>query len=138
MRILSFCLIILSICSFWFLYQGYSWGCEATYDGNAADFLKWCANNPVNAISPDQGGDSVTSIKALVISISKNVIAFGALFAIGAIVYSGIQYTTSFGDDEKIKKAKTTGIYSVIGLVLLLVAFPLVDILVKFVYGLGT
>jgi Type IV secretion system pilin len=65
------------------------------------------------------------------------VISFGALFAIGAIVFSGIQYTTSYGDDEKVKKAKMTGIYAVIGLFLLLLAFPLVDILINFIYSLA-
>ena len=50
----------------------------------------------------------MTSIKALIKSVAKTVISFGALFAIGAIVFSGIQYTTSYGDDEKVKKAKTT------------------------------
>ena len=79
----------------------------------------------------------MTSIKALIKSVAKTVISFGALFAIGAIVFSGIQYTTSYGDDEKVKKAKTTGVYAIIGLFLLLLAFPLVDILVNFVYGLS-
>jgi hypothetical protein len=51
-------------------------------------------------------------------------------------VYSGIQYTLSYGDDEKIKKAKMTWIYSAIGLLLLLLAFPLVDILVNFIFSL--
>jgi hypothetical protein len=49
-----------------------------------------------------------------VINIAKQVIAFGALFAIGALVFTGIQYTISYGDDEKVKKAKTTGIYALI------------------------
>ncbi len=79
----------------------------------------------------------MTSVKNLVISISKQVIGFGALFAIGAIVFSGIQYTTSYGEDEKVKKAKTTAIYALIGLVLLLVAFPMVDVIIGFVYRLG-
>lgn len=52
-------------------------------------------------------------------SVGEKVIAFGALFAIGAIVFSGIRYTTSYGDEEKIKKAKSTAIYALIGLVLL-------------------
>lgn len=79
----------------------------------------------------------MTAIQALVKSTAKTIIAFGALFAIGAIVFSGIQYTTSYGDDEKVKKAKTTGVYAIIGLFLLLLAFPLVDIVVNFVYRLG-
>jgi uncharacterized membrane protein YjgN (DUF898 family) len=73
--------------------------------------------------------------KILVVKIAKTVLSFGALFAVGAIVFSGIQYNTAYGDDEKVKKAKNTVIYAVIGLLLLLLAFPLVDILVKFVYS---
>ena len=65
------------------------------------------------------------------------MIEFGALFAIGAIVFSGIQYTTSYGEDEKVKKAKMTGIYALIGLFLLLLAFPLVNIIVNFLYSLA-
>jgi hypothetical protein len=72
-----------------------------------------------------------------VINIAKQVIAFGALFAIGALVFTGIQYTISYGDDEKVKKAKTTGIYALIWLLLLLVAFPMVDTVVNFVYAIG-
>jgi hypothetical protein len=82
--------------------------CLATSDLSASDYLKRCAGNAENAISPTNGGDGVTSIKALIKSVAKTVIGFGALFAIGAIVFSGIQYTTSYGDDEKVKKAKTT------------------------------
>ena len=76
-------------------------------------------------------------MQILITSIAEKVIAFGALFAIGAIVFSGIQYTTSYGDDEKVKKAKTTGIYALIGLLLLLLAFPLVNIVIRFIYSLG-
>ncbi len=140
MRILSFLLIIFSSVSFGFLYSGFAAWCDATASGNAGAFLRGCANSagPTNGIDPNKLWGGVTAVKDLVIQIAKRVIQFGALFAIGAIVFSGIQYTTSYGDDEKVKKAKTTGVYAVIGLLLLLVAFPLVDIVVNFVYGLGT
>jgi Type IV secretion system pilin len=72
------------------------------------------------------------------VKIANRVLSFGALFAIGAIVFSGIKYTTSAGDDEKTKSAKNILIYAIIGLLLLLTAFPLVDIIVKFIYNLGT
>jgi hypothetical protein len=52
-------------------------------------------------------------------------------------VFSGIRYTTSAGDDEKLKSAKNIATYAIIGLLLLLTAFPLVDILIGFVYSLG-
>jgi hypothetical protein len=87
--------------------------CDATTSQPAGNFLRDCAGF-ANAVSPSQLGGGVTSIQKLVISVAKQVIAFGALFAIGALVFTGIQYTISYGDDEKVKKAKTTGIYALI------------------------
>lgn len=140
MRIIALLCILISSISIGSLYAAVPSGCTATADISASAYLKLCAQGgwSDNAIDPSKLGDGVTAIKALVKSTANTVLAFGALFAIGAIVFSGIQYTTSYGDDEKVKKAKTTGIYAVIGLLLLLLAFPLVDIVVNFVYGLGS
>jgi Type IV secretion system pilin len=84
---------------------------------------------------PASGGQE--GVKELVVNIATRILQFGALFAIGAIVFSGIRYTTSAGDDEKTKSAKNTLIYAIIGLLLLLTAFPLVDMIVNFIYSLG-
>ncbi len=111
--------------------------CDVSSTASAWQYLRECSEWAESSISTTIGWDGVTSVKNLVISISKRVIGFGALFAIGAIVFSGIQYTTSYGEDEKVKKAKTTAIYALIGLVLLLVAFPMVDVIIGFVYRLG-
>ncbi|MFZ2255824.1 MAG: hypothetical protein WAW59_08150 [Patescibacteria group bacterium] len=111
--------------------------CDPT-STDAAGFLTACAASTTNAVDPSsfQGGKEGTL--KLVIQVSERVLQFGALFAIGAIVFSGIRYTTSAGDDEKLKSAKNTAIYALIGLILLLVAFPMVDIVIRFVYSLGT
>ncbi|MBC7503526.1 hypothetical protein H7169_00985 [Candidatus Gracilibacteria bacterium] len=140
MRILPTFLFLFFILFSIFLYQGASAKCTPISNSTTpVSFLQGCAGSADNAISPiGTIGGGVTAVKSQVIDISKKIIAFGALFAIGALVFSGIQYTTTYGDDEKIKKAKTTGISAVIGLLLLLVAFPLVDIFVNFIYGLGT
>ena len=136
MRIVYFILISIlltligfSSYNFWFAI------CDWTSMGGAVEFLQGCSWNIVTN-TVDISWVWVDKVKELVISVAEKVIAFGALFAIGAIVFSGIQYTTSFGDDEKTKKAKMTGIYALTGLVLLLVAFPLVNIIVTFIYSL--
>ena len=71
----------------------------------------------------------------MVKNIATKAFGFAALFAIGAIVWSGVQYTTSYGDDEKVKKAKSTAIFALIGLILALTSFSLVNILVNFIYN---
>lgn len=105
--------------------------------GNAVDFLKHCADGVQNSVDPNNTKTDTAGVKDLVKNITTKAIGFWALFAIGVIVFAGIRYTTSFGDEEKIKHAKTTGIYALIGLLLLGLAFPLVDTVVNFIYTLG-
>ncbi|NRH21251.1 hypothetical protein HOO68_04360 [Candidatus Gracilibacteria bacterium] len=137
MQIFRYIVILITIIFLGIVSSHFSYAyCDPTSMGDAGSYLKNCGGG-TDGLKPDQGGDGVTSVKALVINIAKRVIEFGALFAIGAIVLSGVKYTTSYGDDEKVKKAKMTGTYAIIGLLLLLVAFPLVDIIVNFIYNLS-
>jgi len=53
------------------------------------------------------------------------------LIAVIIIIYGGIQYMTSTGDSTKVKKAKDTILYGIIGLVVALLAYAIV----KFVLG---
>lgn len=55
-----------------------------------------------------------------------------ALYAIGAlsvlvIIFSGVQYVTSAGDADAVKKAKNTLLYAVVGLVVALLAYAIVN-----------
>lgn len=102
---------------------------------SASRYLAGCADG--NAVSVSSGTD-ISATKQLVISVGEKAMGFAALFAIGAIVFAGIQYTTSYGDDEKVKKAKMTGIYALIGLILSLTAFALVDIIINFIYEIAS
>ena len=46
-------------------------------------------------------------------------------------------YINQFGSEEKLKKAKMTGLYSLIGLILLLISFGIVDIFINFIYTIS-
>lgn len=68
---------------------------------------------------------------------SGGAMRYAALFAIAAIVVAGIMYVTAYGDDERIKTAKTTVKFALLGLVLALLSFSLVNAVMYFIYGLG-
>lgn len=62
------------------------------------------------------------------------------LFVIGAvavimIIYSGAQYVLSAGDTNKIEKAKNTLIYSIVGLVVALLAYAIVSFVISGIGG---
>lgn len=137
MKIFRYTIIVLSVLFLGVISTHFSYAdCDPQSMGDAGSYLKNCWAFTMG-LAPDQGWDGVTSTKAFVKNVAKKVIQFWALFAIGAIVFSGVKYTTSYGDDEKVKKAKMTGVYAIMGLLLLLTAFPLVDIIVNFIYNLS-
>lgn len=66
--------------------------------------------------------------------VVKNVIntmlyVLGAL-AVIMIIFGGIRYTTSAGDAKKVEQAKNTILYSVVGVVIALLAFAIVNFVI--------
>lgn len=99
-------------------------------------------NNPVNAIvlsdnCPAGGSSSVcasTSPKddlGAIIKQITNVMFFiiGAI-AVVMIIYSGIRYTTSAGNPAGVTAAKNSLIYSIVGLVVAILAYAIVNFVV--------
>ena len=79
------------------------------------------ANTPKNLFKNEDDNNSVF----------KNI-ANTALFIIGAIsvlmlIYGGIRYTISGGDAANIKAAKETIIYSIVGIVVAIMAYAIVN-----------
>ena len=56
------------------------------------------------------------------------------LLAVIVIIYGGFMYTTSAGDASKIKKAKDTIMYGVVGLVIALLAYAIVNFVVSSIF----
>ena len=103
-------------------------------NGDPQSFIKNCASG---TIWVSTWGVWQIEIKSRVKSIAEKAIEFGGILAVGALVWAGIQYTTAYGEDEKLKHAKTTGIYAAIGLILLMAGFGLVDIFLNFIGVIG-
>jgi len=50
------------------------------------------------------------------------------------IILGGVQYTTSAGASDKVKKAKDTIMYGIIGLVVALLAYAIVNFILSSVF----
>ncbi|MDD2892017.1 MAG: hypothetical protein PHQ95_03555 [Candidatus Gracilibacteria bacterium] len=72
----------------------------------------------------ENAGEATTPI----INIIKESIKYVGLLAILALSWGGIQFLTSVGNDEKVKHAKRTVIYALIGVVLSVMAYAIIDI----------
>lgn len=74
----------------------------------------------------------VMSTLNTVINVLLGVIGF---IAVIMIILGGINYTTSQGDATKVKKAKDTILYGIIGLVVALLAYALVNFVLANVFN---
>ena len=79
-------------------------------------------------------GDSrdLMFILNLIINVALGVIGF---VAVVMIIMGGVQYTTSSGDAAKVTKAKNTILYGVVGLVIALLAFAIVNFILTNVFN---
>lgn len=84
-------------------------------------------------ISAATGG--TTSFKQLALNIVNFFLFFLGFIATIMIIYGGILYVTSGGEQEKIDKAKKILLYAIVGIIIILLSFAVVNTILT---GAGT
>ena len=79
--------------------------------------------------------DTDMTLDQTIINIINAVIGILGLIAVVVIILGGISYMTSSGDAGKVKKAKDTILYGVIGLVVCVLAFAIVNFVINNILG---
>jgi glucan phosphoethanolaminetransferase (alkaline phosphatase superfamily) len=94
---------------------------------SAINVFDQCKNNSGAAVCKSQG-DTVGPLIQTVINILLTILG---MTAVVMIVIGGIRYTTSNGESSAIKSAKDTILYSVIGLIVAILAYTIVNFVVS-------
>ena len=81
-------------------------------------------DNP-DVISVATGGE--TSLRSIVLTILNFFLAFLGLVAVIMVIYGGVLYVTSAGNEENVGKAKKILMYAVVGIVIILLSFALIN-----------
>ena len=99
--------------------------CSALPSGSAAWEAAGCGNS----------GDKLSG---LVVGILNAIIGIASLVAVVFIIVGGVNYMTSAGDSAKVQKAKSTILYALIGLVVCVLSFAIVNWAIGAIGGSGT
>jgi len=101
---------------------------------NAASPQKPICDGIEIALGINNCGDSDTNIGSVwtIVGTAVNwiLVAVGIVCVI-FIIFGGIRYATSGGDAEKVKKAKNTLLYAIIGLAIALLAAVIVNLVIN-------
>jgi amino acid transporter len=75
----------------------------------------------------------VTDLGPIIIKMIDFLLGFAALIAVLFIIYAGILYVTSSGNQDRVKNAKNALTYSIIGLVVIILSYFLVQLIINMV-----
>lgn len=89
------------------------------------------ASSGVDEINPGASTDLMGTVKVIL----NAVFAVIGVVAVVMIILGGVTYTTSQGDPSKVKKGKDTILYGVIGLIVALLAFAIVNFVLGALQG---
>jgi glucan phosphoethanolaminetransferase (alkaline phosphatase superfamily) len=92
----------------------------------AVEVFEGCDQNPGAAVCQSRDDDAADMIKT---AINAALMVLG-MIAVLMIVIGGIRYTTSNGESAKVKSAKDTVMYSVIGLVVAILSYTIVNFVI--------
>ncbi len=93
-----------------------------------ANSLVGGAKDHLNNLPGANTGDSGASIASGVVNYALYV---AGILAVVMIIVSGVQMTTSAGDPGKVAKAKNTMVYSIVGLIIAILAFAIVNFVIN-------
>jgi hypothetical protein len=96
---------------------------------SAINVFEGCGNggNGGAAVCKAAGTDSATSMATIIINTMLFILG---IIAVIMIILGGIRYTTSDGDASRVKAAKDTIMYSIVGLVVAMLAFAIVNFVI--------
>lgn len=82
-------------------------------------------------VSPDHPAGLPSSLEDAGISVTNWLLGFVVLLAILALVWGGVQYVFSTGDEEKVRTGKRTVTYAIIGLIIAGSSYAMVKVVVE-------
>ena len=94
---------------------------------SAINVFDQCKSNGSSAVCKAQG-DSLSPMIKIVINTLLFVLG---MIAVIMIVIGGIRYTTSNGDAGSVKSAKDTILYAVVGLIVAILSYAIVNFVVS-------
>ena len=90
------------------------------------DSLEGCGTN--HGVNNPNNKNNLMDTVGTVINVATGIVGF---VAVVILIYGGVQYTLSAGDSAKVKRAKDTIMYGVIGLVIAILAFAIVNFVIS-------
>ena len=82
-------------------------------------------SNGIN--TTNNAANSGKDFNGVIDTVINTMLFIVGILSVAMIIYSGIRYVTAHGDKSQIESAKNTLIYSIVGLVIAIIAYAVVN-----------
>lgn len=82
-------------------------------------------------VTKNEFGNTNSNVTTIIQNIIHWILYAVGVLAVIMVIFGGVQYTTSAGDQAKVTKAKNTILYGLIGLVVAVLSYAIVDFVVS-------
>lgn len=83
------------------------------------------------------GLNGATTLSELILGIIRYMLLFAGSIAVIFIIIGGYQYVTSGGNEEQAEKGRKTLVNAIIGIVVIVLAYVIVNVIANLVGGVG-
>lgn len=111
---------------------------------SAGAVLALCSGNMVLALSAREGAEAARADEmpteligdtGVFTRISNTILLIIGLISVIMLIYGGLRYILSGGDNKKVTDAKNTILYAIIGLIVALLAYAIVNFVITAITG---
>lgn len=101
-------------------------------DDSASSFTNFEGDfSPPEGEGYAEGITQTSSAREFIVNVTNFVLGFLGLAAIVVVIYGGILYVTAAGEQERADKGKKSIMYAVIGIIIVLASYALVNTIIK-------
>jgi hypothetical protein len=93
------------------------------------------SNGGLQALFGSGGLTGAQSVSQLIVEVINIMLIFAGAVAIIFVIIGGYQYLTSGGNEESAEKGKKTLLNAIIGIVLIIMSFVIINVIVNLVAG---
>lgn len=146
--ILSFGLVLCTFFSSVASVGAYGWGdFEDSFKDAGDKWLENAGDNAVDGMFGQSGPDGKfelpaqtkfgkeiganDSARTFILNVVNFILSFLGLLAVAVVIYAGFTYVTAAGDDSKAESAKKMILYAVVGILVVLGSFAIVNTVIK-------
>lgn len=113
------------------LAPAYASNCTCTDNGGTITYAATCTEAEKGmALAGGCDGQPAPQLEDTVKNIINAVLYVIGILAVVMVIIGGVQYTTSGGDQAAVTKAKNTILYGIIGLVIAILAYAIVNFVI--------